>query len=194
MDDFNRRIAHICSRCGGKCCSWPLVSAEDADRLRRAANADCLVKRGPFFHIRSSPWCAFLSEEGCVLPAEARPVDCRYFPMCFAREKGGEIRVKMHSRLKCPFARLIAADAIWREAASAYLEEAITKWSDDEVAWYGRHHRRSRLAVNAAKLIAVRATKGILNLIIHGRCDTIRNPFRPCRNSPAFEKHEIPNS
>ncbi|NIO05599.1 MAG: hypothetical protein GTN74_13620 [Proteobacteria bacterium] len=182
MVDHNASIADICARCGGKCCRKPVVTAADRARLSDSGLADSVVEHGPMEYIRSDPWCQFLSDRGCVLPAATRPVDCRLFPMYFVCV-GGTVQARLHSRWACPFVRLIAAHPRWRAAASTYLEREIKTWSEDEVAKYAWLHRR--MAMKTAKLIVVRTTKGVLNLIMRGRWDTYANPFRPARNRAA---------
>ncbi|OGV52353.1 MAG: hypothetical protein A2X49_08330 [Lentisphaerae bacterium GWF2_52_8] len=107
-----------CKRCKKCCCLSSgtdkiTLSRHDIERLRNAKLEFKVRKDGSLYRlVMKSGRCPFLKKDGCALPEELRPLDCKTYPVHFIPD-GKEDYLTVS--LKCPS---------WNKVSPAFLKDA----------------------------------------------------------------------
>ncbi len=76
--------SNACAACGGKCCLYPALRPDEYIRMSNAIGNDKLVKTGilPLDNgwLRLKGPCPALTDHGCALSYEDRPIVCKIYP------------------------------------------------------------------------------------------------------------------
>lgn len=114
----------ICSLCGGKCCRTTIfLTGSEFQFLKErkqiiSHNSDGTIRLG------ETDVCPFLSDTGCSLPYELRPLDCRIFPFAFLLKDGKLFIYKNH---KCAYADQVTQE--WMLVMKKSIEIEILRWT-----------------------------------------------------------------
>src|SRR3989338_5467745 len=133
MTNIFNKICKKCSEKGETCCNFKLFLFKDEIKNLKKYKPDLkyLKTKSGFSLIRdkknSQFRCQFLTDKGCSLSEELKPLDCVLFPMVIIH-KNSEIIFYINK--DCPYAKSIPKE--WIEKTKRYALEKFKTWSEEE--------------------------------------------------------------
>jgi Fe-S-cluster containining protein len=141
--DEEQKLSGLCAKCKGKCCKGHhiILSKSEFEKLRKKKDfptkkidspTGCAVMT---VDALSDSKCPFLTEGGCELKLEDRPLVCRLYPITFTVEKG---EVIFHLSKLCPYFEEVRELKDWIKATLSDAEKELSEgWTKKEIKCYG---------------------------------------------------------
>lgn len=117
----------ICSLCGGKCCRTTIFLTGSEFRLLKEGSQIISRNSNGTIQLGETDVCPFLSDFGCSLPYEIRPLDCRIFPFAFLLKDRNLFIYKNH---KCAYADEVPEE--WMIEMKKSIEIEILHWTIED--------------------------------------------------------------
>ena len=139
MEEISNTICKECSEKGETCCIFKLFLTEDEIKILKKYNPELKYKRtkSGFSFVRdkrdSQLKCQFLTDKGCSLPEELKPLDCILFPLVIIYKNS---EIIFHLNKDCPCLKFIPKE--WIEKTKKQALEKFKTWSEEEKINYSK--------------------------------------------------------
>lgn len=131
--DVIHTLKATCKKCGGKCCKLNvMVTRKDYDGLKDKVDERRFTKYGKNIFVHWGK-CPFLGLNGCTLPEDKKPFDCKLFPLTFMCSNS---QIKIFLNEKCPYTREISEE--WIIQNKKWLKRELEDWTEEELKTYSK--------------------------------------------------------
>jgi len=162
LQDTSLNLTDVCRQCGGFCCTMPVINSFELSQLKQAGYENFAVKRGKYFKIKAKKGkCVFLGENGCNLPQNLKPTDCRLFPIYFNKAEES-VEFFYYPKELCPFIKKFKENKNYLEETKEFFKQKMNCWTEGELREFTKKH--SRLNVKFLGIVGLFLRKLVKNI------------------------------
>lgn len=126
-------ISNLCKKCGGPCCKEYdiFLSKKDINNIKKFKGKFKIKKEDNSIYMSHYRKCCFLSEKGCILKENQKPLDCRLFPLVFIFNNK---KIEFYIMKDCKYFKKLPKQ--WIKSAKLIAKNGVKNWTEKDKKTY----------------------------------------------------------